>query len=230
MTVSETAKRTLPESIANLDLQYLGRKLLDNDASEAERRDGERLWDEARVERALYEYRQFLALMLWHPEAFIVPSEDIDEVWHAHVLHTARYEADCEAIFGRFQHHAPAGGEESGEEQDELLQGRDETLQLFAGAFGEVPPSYGASDYRKCGRADEAPKCGRSAARCGRVAKCGRVVAKCGRTSDYRKCGRTTAKCGRIAKCGRAAKCGRMARCGRVVAKCGRTAAKCGRT
>ena len=43
MTVFETANRTLPESIANLDLGYLGRKLLDDDASEAQRRNGERL-------------------------------------------------------------------------------------------------------------------------------------------------------------------------------------------
>jgi hypothetical protein len=53
MIVFETATRTLPESIANLDLDYLGRKLLDDDAVEAERRNGERLWDEERVERAL---------------------------------------------------------------------------------------------------------------------------------------------------------------------------------
>ena len=67
MTVFETATRTLPESIANLDLGYLGRKLLDDDALEAQRRNGERLWDEERVERALNEYKQFLALMHWNP-------------------------------------------------------------------------------------------------------------------------------------------------------------------
>ena len=148
MTVFETATRMLPESIANLDLGYLGRKLLDDDAFEAQRRNGERLWDEQRVERALNEYKQFLALMHWNPEAVLVPSEDIDEVWHTHVLNTARYQDDCETIFGRFQHHLPTFGEsEEGQEE-----GRDETLKLFEEAFGEVPQSYAFNTYDKCRR------------------------------------------------------------------------------
>lgn len=171
-----SATRTLPESIANLDLGYLGRKLLDDDAFEAERRNGDRLWDEERVERALLEYKQFMALMFWHPDAVLVPSEDIDEVWHTHVLNTARYEADCMTVFGCFQHHAPTFGE-SEEVHEEHMKGREDTLRLFEEAFGEVPQSYTLRDYLKCGR----------------VANCGRIV----------KCGRASGKCGRIAKCGR---------------------------
>ena len=151
MTAFETATRTLPESIVNLDLGYLGRKLLDDDAFEAQRRNGERLWDEQRVERALNEYKQFLALMHWNPEAVLVPSEDIDEVWHTHVLNTARYQADCETIFGRFQHHFPTFGE-SEEVQEEEMKGRDETLKLFEEAFGEGPRSYTSDAYERCRR------------------------------------------------------------------------------
>ena len=246
----DSVTRTLPDSIANLDLSYLGRKLLDDDACEAARRNGERLWDEERVEHALGEYKQFLALMLWYPDAVLVPSEAIDDVWHTHVLNTARYQADCEQIFGRFQHHAPSFGE-SEEVQAEHLKGRDETLDLFAEAFGDVPESYVTNDALKCGRISADAKCGRvnADAKCGRVnaePKCGRVnaVAKCGRVNAVAKCGRVNAaaKCGRVnavAKCGRAnaePKCGRVtaaAKCGRVnaVAKCGRVnaAAKCGR-
>ncbi len=145
----ETATRTLPESIANLDLGYLGRKLHDDDAFEAQRRNGERLWDEERVARALHEYKQFLALMYWNPEAVLVPSEDIDEVWHTHVLNTARYQADCETIFGCFQHHLPTFGE-SEEVQEEDMKGRDETLKLFEEAFGEAPQSYASSANSRC--------------------------------------------------------------------------------
>jgi hypothetical protein len=141
----------LPESIANLDLAYLGRKLLDDDACEAQRRNGERLWDEERVERALYEYKQFLALMCWNPAAVLVPSEDIDEVWHTHVLNTARYQAVCNTIFGCFQHHSPTSGQ-SEDEQEEQIDSRDETLQLFEQAFGEVPQSYTFNAFSKCRR------------------------------------------------------------------------------
>src|SRR5687768_13476968 len=151
MTAVATETRTLPESIANLDLSLLGRKLLDDDASEAQRRNGDRLWNEERVERALVEYKQFLALMHWYPEAFLVPSEDIDEVWHVHVLNTSRYQADCETIFGRFQHHSPSFGE-SEEVQAEHRKDRDETLKLFEESFGKVPQSYTCADYLKCGR------------------------------------------------------------------------------
>ena len=151
----DSATRTLPDSIANLDLAYLGRKLLDDDACEAARRNGERLWDDERVEHALGEYKKFLALMLWYPEAVLVPSEAIDDVWHTHVLNTARYQADCETIFGRFQHHFPTFGE-SEEVQEEHLKGREETLRLFEEAFGATPESYGPNAYLRC-----SGRCGR---------------------------------------------------------------------
>jgi hypothetical protein len=217
MTACETPIRTLPESIANLDLSILGRKLLEDDAFEAERRHGQRLWDEARVERALQEYKQFLALMLWHPEAVLIPSEDIDEVWHTHVLDTARYQANCETIFGCFQHHLPSSSA-SAEEQQQQLHGRDETHQLFEEAFGVVPESYRCNDDFKCGRTNASHKCGRMSTR-----KCGRMdIRKCGRTNT-RKCGRMeTHKCGRMST----RKCGRVnteSKCGRVNARCGRT-------
>lgn len=201
MMILETTIRALPESIENLDLGYLGRKILDDDAFEAQRRNGEQLWDEERVTRALQEYKQFLALMQWYPNAVLVPSEDIDDVWHTHVLNTARYQADCESIFGCFQHHAPSSGG-SEEVQEEELKDRDETLELFEQAFGEVPESYTASSERRCGRVTAERRCGRTANR-----RCGRTVERrCGRTAE-RRCGRTTERrCGRTVdrRCGRA--------------------------
>ena len=185
MTLFETATRTLPESIADLDLGDLGRKLLEDDAFEAERRNGELLWDEERVARALNEYRQFLALMLWNPQTYLVPSQDIDDVWHTHVLNTARYLSDCQAIFGAFQHHAPESGD-SEEVQDASTQHREETLHLFEEAFGEVPQSYNINSDRRCGRTADR--------RCGRKT----VARRCGRTAE-RRCGRTiNRRCGRM--------------------------------
>jgi hypothetical protein len=194
MMFLETATRALPESIESLDLSYLGQKILDDDAFEAQRRNGEQLWDEARVARALQEYKQFLALMYWYPKAALTPSEDIDDVWHTHVLNTARYQADCEMIFGCFQHHSPTSGT-SEEVQDQHLTDRDETLQLFEEAFGEVPQSYAITVERRCGRTVDR--------RCGRMVadrRCGRKTAnrRCGRTAD-RRCGRVVERrCGRI--------------------------------
>jgi len=192
--ILETAIRALPESIEQLDLSDLGRKLLDDDAFEAERRHGERLWDEDRVARALQEYRQFLALMFWYPEAVLVPSEEIDDVWHTHVLNTARYQADCEAIFGCFQHHAPSSGTSEEVLADDETH-REETLQHYLDCFGEIPRSYASLAERRCGRTVDR--------RCGRMA----ADRRCGRKTAGRRCGRQTAdrRCGRIVdrRCGR---------------------------
>lgn len=187
MKFLETATRALPESIQSLDLSDLGQKILDDDAFEAQRRNGEQLWDEVRVARALHEYKQFLALMHWHPDAVLIPSENIDDVWHTHVLNTARYQADCQSIFGCFQHHSPSSGT-SDEVQDQHLNDRDETLQLFEAAFGEVPQSYAINSERRCGRTTVERRCGRKAA-----------DRRCGRKSADRRCGRIAErKCGRI--------------------------------
>lgn len=150
--------RALPAEIAGLNLDYLARKLLDDDALEAEKRNGEQLWTETRALRAIGEYRQFLALMKWHPEAVLVPSEDIDEVWHLHVLNTSNYFADCERVFGHYQHHFPTLGE-SEEVMEEHLKGRTETMGLFEAAFGAAPESYGESPYLRC--SGRCRRCGR---------------------------------------------------------------------
>lgn len=35
------------------------------------------------------------------------PSKDVDEIWHAHVLHTKDYARDCHNFLGFFLHHVP---------------------------------------------------------------------------------------------------------------------------
>ena len=89
MTACETAARTLPDTIVDLDLRYLGRKLLDDDACEAERATASGCGMRS-ASNGLCTNTGSSWQMLWHPEAFLVPSEDIDEVWHTHVLNTAR--------------------------------------------------------------------------------------------------------------------------------------------
>jgi hypothetical protein len=61
-----------------------------------------------RLQRAMRMYRKFLALMVMYPDLLISPpSEDADEVWHAHIIHTKKYAADCQTLFGTFRHHNP---------------------------------------------------------------------------------------------------------------------------
>lgn len=65
-------------------------------------------WTDDRIAAAEAEYRDFLTLLARHPGETVVPwSEDLDEMWHYHILDTRKYAADCQAIFGRFINHNP---------------------------------------------------------------------------------------------------------------------------
>jgi hypothetical protein len=65
-------------------------------------------WNVPRAEQAVDEYRQFLQLILDGSTPHSPLSDDMDEVWHAHILFTRMYADDCQRIFGRFIHHNPS--------------------------------------------------------------------------------------------------------------------------
>jgi len=88
-------------------------------------------------------YRCFLKLCAMYPEESIVPSKEIDKVWHVHILDTAMYMADCDAIFGFVLHHFPYFGLR-GEADLEMLHAKGaETRELYLRHFGE--DMYGGS-------------------------------------------------------------------------------------
>lgn len=81
-------------------------------------------------------YRCFLKLCVLYPGAAIVPTRQIDQVWHAHLLDTARYRADCDHALGAFLDHFPYAGLRG--EADRLAWGEDfaRTRRLFRERFG----------------------------------------------------------------------------------------------
>jgi hypothetical protein len=52
-------------------------------------------------------YKKFLALAHAHPALSLVPTGDIDEMWHLHMLHPRAYAHDCMALFGGIVDHHP---------------------------------------------------------------------------------------------------------------------------
>lgn len=54
----------------------------------------------------LPEYQRFLALCAISP-GLGMTSEAIDQLWHSHILNTARYDEFCADIIGRKLHHLP---------------------------------------------------------------------------------------------------------------------------
>lgn len=85
------------------------------------------------------EYRKFLAMQLMHPDAVLVPCQIVDEMWHRHILDTAAYRDDCQAIFGRFLDHYPYFGMRNKVEAQELTDAYAGTLDLYRESFGEPP-------------------------------------------------------------------------------------------
>jgi hypothetical protein len=60
---------------------------------------------EDRAEAAIYAYRQYMYLI--NTVGNLTPDHDVDEVWHAHVLHLPSYFRDCMFTFGKVIWHIP---------------------------------------------------------------------------------------------------------------------------
>ncbi len=99
------------------------------------------------------EYRKFLALHLAFPDMDVVPCKIVDEMWHQHILDTAAYRADCEAIFGRFLDHFPYFGMRGEDDARDLQDAYVETIDRYRRAFGEPPKdTWISADAAKCKR------------------------------------------------------------------------------
>jgi hypothetical protein len=122
MTVSLNQARTY---LQQLDLTYLA------DAMCAESYPLPR-WSRQDAVHGLQLYKDFLWLQKIHPDVNLVPTREIDECWHNHILYTKHYAHDCLHIFGHFLHHEPAV---PGEDDAALAQFYLKTKALFLEEF-----------------------------------------------------------------------------------------------
>lgn len=67
-------------------------------------------WTPERAAGTEYRYRCFYYLLANDRQFRSVPTEEIDEFWHQHILNTRKYAADCQQVAGRFLHHNPSFG------------------------------------------------------------------------------------------------------------------------
>ncbi len=98
----------------------------------------ENRWTAAQAERAIAEYKRFIFLgcVAGHP---VSPSEDVDQVWHLHLVYSKSYWKEfCGEILKRPFHHEPTkgGGSESAKFEDWYAK----TLASYRQFFGEEPP------------------------------------------------------------------------------------------
>lgn len=91
-------------------------------------------WHRAEALHCMQLYKNFLLLQKKHFPEFLVPSREIDEFWHNHILYTQQYHADCAAIFGHYLHHQPASPTE---DMQQLVNDYLKTKQYYFAEFGE---------------------------------------------------------------------------------------------
>jgi hypothetical protein len=89
-------------------------------------------WDNFRLNAAKLEYLRFLQLCKVRPDTKISAPPDVDEIWHAHILDTTRYIADCQNYFGYFLHHDPCIGPSD-------MANAELTLQIYRDVFNLGP-------------------------------------------------------------------------------------------
>jgi hypothetical protein len=93
-------------------------------------------WDETCAEAALVEYRKFLLLAFLSTQ--VAPCSDVDQIWHAHILHTVQYHADTMELFGKYLHHFPKLSIATSEETKRQFDNYQRTLTLYTSLVHEI--------------------------------------------------------------------------------------------
>jgi hypothetical protein len=114
-------------------------------------------WTEERADAAQLEYVRFLTLLQTKPGFMLIPwldasgRDDLDQFWHQHILDTAKYAADCDALFGRMIHHDPHVLRGSREQKDAAEKTRRLYARTFSsGTYGSKADSADVSDCSAC--------------------------------------------------------------------------------
>ncbi|MBE9042352.1 TIGR04222 domain-containing membrane protein, partial [Oscillatoriales cyanobacterium LEGE 11467] len=99
----------------------------------------ENRWTLQYAERSIVEYKKFafLAVAAGHP---VTPSEEVDRVWHLHLLYTQSYWGEfCPHILQTPLHHSPTRGGK--QEYHKFHDWYDRTLASYEAFFGYPPPA-----------------------------------------------------------------------------------------
>ena len=93
-------------------------------------------WSREQTTQAISRYLMFLTLIHLYPNRQFVPSQEIDCVWHFHIIDTIKYAQDCQMLFGRFIHHFPYFGSRDAADKKNLERIFEQTQLLFQEHFG----------------------------------------------------------------------------------------------
>lgn len=91
-------------------------------------------WSLKEAEHCCQLYKNFLFLQKKYSDVSLVPTREIDEFWHNHILYTRQYTEDCQHIFGHYLHHVPTAPDEN---PGDLIDGFLRTKELYLKEFNE---------------------------------------------------------------------------------------------
>jgi len=137
-------------AIQTLDLESVKKRVMDAKLGEG--------WTREYAESVESAYRNYLTMLVKHPEDLedIVVSEDVDEFWHTHILHTMKYTEDCAKVFGKYLHHNPHIGECTHADIERRAILAEKTRRLYQQEFGSETAK--GSDAAFCSATVEAKK------------------------------------------------------------------------
>ncbi|MFT4077197.1 MAG: hypothetical protein QM647_16845 [Asticcacaulis sp.] len=96
-------------------------------------------WSHGRALSAIAEYKRFIYLIMTQAGTVLTPSEDVDEVWHLHLIYTQDYwHRFCGQTLGRSIHHGPTQGGLA--EDSRYMDCYRRTLEIYEREFGPPPP------------------------------------------------------------------------------------------
>ena len=88
--------------------------------------------------RTIYEYKKFIFLII-ATNTPQTPSDQVDQVWHLHLIYTKSYWVDlCKNTLQRDIHHGPTKGGKN--EKTKYRNLYNDTLENYKSFFGEFPP------------------------------------------------------------------------------------------
>ncbi len=122
-----TQKDCFIQNLSALDLNPIAYKLMNPEG-------GEGLTPQL-TKQAIAQYLMFLCLVSLYPHQPLVPTLLADQVWHCHILDTAKYVEDCQMLFGRFIHHFPYFGVRSESDRQQLNTNFTHTQDLLKQHF-----------------------------------------------------------------------------------------------
>src|SRR6266852_76230 len=117
-------------AIHSLDLESVKIRVMDPKLGEG--------WTREYAEGIEQGYRTYLTMLAKYQDHAedILLSKDVDEFWHTHILQTIKYTEDCEAVFGKYLHHAPHVGEVTSAVKEKRMVLAEKTRRLYQREFG----------------------------------------------------------------------------------------------